>query len=384
MNKKNQNLLFILLILIISAAAILFSYFNDPYNLFSKKNYMNLTGKEPKYFELYIDEYAEYKNKNLFIGDSSAAAMFCEYSFNKEFFNSILISDTNYKELYYTLKYYLNIHSETERVFFFIGYTCFFFENTNEHYNFSKSAKNKFLQKLKMLFSVNTDKTADIISKEPVLFDFPAVNIYHPYCTNDYSRYTIQQKKIEKTNLKYAAKIINMLKEKNIEYKIIIPPYNAIESAMQYLNKEYYNNIEEIKRFFVYNYGEIYDFSIINDYTSQNLLLNNSNYLYICPVHPNHFWGRKLIRSIFFNDDSLKNLYRIYNTHNIEQNLIKQRAEIEKYLSENKEYADLPYAGMIEQSNINVEKTASFNSIPENIQDDISYLYSKISRKKGI
>lgn len=344
MSRLNKNLLFIFVFIISLLFVSLYNFLIDPYGIWSPNN--NLIVGTGTHDLLYIElkAHKNQKHENVILGGSDLNVMFPCQSFNKKYFKKLALESANYKDFYELLYAYLDLHSEVKNVFIVLGANQLFNDfqapippYTGANYNFEEI--NKIFFSLSTL-KKSTLKLFKIIFNEEMSPKKKRNCAYPNHFTSfDLSKSTLS--KIEYENYIYIDKMIQLLKEKKINYKFIISPNNAIYTAFIYMNEDYKQMFENIKRFIVSKNVELFDMTIINKYTSTNLS-NNKNFLYMNYSHPNHIFGVKFLR-LFFDNQSLEDndgLYILLNKQNIESKLKQEEVDILQYINENRSIID--------------------------------------------
>ena len=274
----------------------------------------------------------------------------CFYNVNnKIFFNGLTLTKSAYNFMYNHLEEYLKLHKETKKVIFILSYNGFFYDQSEEisDYNYYKAL-------LYFLFSTDiTSKNIDKILKNNLIQDknknktiTPVKETQHnhrlyilPYLVPHFS--THDKKDFYNNvmnNLQSWEKIIKLLKEKNIDYEIIIPPYNALYLTI-IKDKGCYNYVNIIKKFLVEKADVVHDFAFVNRITSIDIT-SPDNFWYFSPDHPNSFFGNKLLIFLFFRQYADKNLYMELNKNNIDKQLKKQEDLFNDYIKRKKPYID--------------------------------------------
>ena len=343
-NKKNKynynNIFFLIFIFLIFLTILSFNYLMDPYKIFNNKTRkMNNTEAfiDNSLPYIYMEAYKDVKTKNVIIGGSDAETLFfCRL--NDYFYNGIYLKHKvlKIKNYYKVLKRYLELHTETEIVILVINYASFFSHNNDiPDYNHTKTLQDM----LYPLFSIDASKESFNILKYKITSLFykneykektnEVVTWFNPYNTPSYKFDKLQEKE-NNEDLLYFDKVINLLKEKNIKYYILIPPYNSMVLKIINSNERYANEINRIKRHMTYIASNIYDSAFINKHTKANLLQDNFLHIY-GGDHPNYIFGIKFFKVFFDEKNADKDFYRILTKENIEEQLNRQNKEIKNY-----------------------------------------------------
>lgn len=344
--KLHKNLIFLFGIISIFISVMLFNFAVDPYKVFRNKQYMDIYYMPRKYINVMLKAYKDVPCDTVLLGGSNLTTMFDAEYFYKYFFNKICLQVFSYEEQYNLLKDYLSLHPETKNVFIFLCYPIFWDENEKEIPKLQ--GKNFNLKELRFLLlseeaigkSIDTVKSGNfklweenkkdkrlLTEKSSFVFNYFPYSI--PFIKADKSSY---QKSIE-SNLDYYKKILLLLNEKKINYRIVIPPHHAIYQAMIFNFPYLQAAINDFKRVSAeLSYNDVYDFSIINGYTTTDL--KNNNFFYVDVVHPNLVMGVKIFK-ILKGENSENGLYLKLNKKNIEQQLNYEDKMLAKYFKQN-------------------------------------------------
>jgi len=342
MNKKNKNLLFIIFIAILLCIAGIANLYTSPYGFIKKEYYMDLANKDKRFLPVYVYNHKEQKHEVLFTGNSDAATLFNNFDISKHFFNSVMIDIASIKELYKMLEYYLELHPETKKAYWFVSYESVFLKKDEGEINTEEMPVKRYIEIMLSLDNLknNIKKLLSLLCQRAEASDADVSFTYYPFNIEGFTFFNSYNKKCTKENLIYLVKILELFKEKNIELTVLIPPYNMIYTSMIYLNDDFYKTAEDVKRIIVNTGMPVYDFSVKNQYTCQNLL-NGENFLYNDPKHANNFFGYKILKNLLFPEYSQdENLYVKLTKENLEENLLKQRQEIFDFIFENIEYIE--------------------------------------------
>lgn len=376
----NKNILFLIVIALLILCSGLFNYIIDPFEFFHTQKNMNYVFCPRKYAYYYLDTYKNYKSPNLTIGGSNASFLFGEMrrvKNNLPVINTLRIEQMDKKTEYELLKYYLSVHPETECVYLIGSY---YFDIQFLPDEITSPPDNKFeklKQKINILFSVETFEHSFykflsyyLIKTEknvPVVVSRP-YNTYYEF-TNDKDL-----KEAEKINFEYTKKTIDLLKSKNIKYKIIFPPCNAAFLYLNYRNTAAKKYIERYKRFLAENYGEIYDFGFINKYTATKIY--EKNYLYYDMYHISKLYGNKIFKYFFDEKNAEKDICLILNKNNIDNMLRYENELIEKFIKNNPDfihfYDNLPVFS--KNGQISVQVKTYLSEVPQDAINEINYL----------
>ena len=390
---KNKN--FVIAAVLVVFTLVLFNFLTDPYNIFRNKAYSRFDVFPRKYIGILLKSQKNIKHDTIVIGSSDVDTLFYFDDIYSFFFFKLAVRSTSCKEEYFLLEDYLSLHPELKRAFIIVGYPPFLLYEGESVPRIK--GKNFSIKELSfLLFSKEATKSSlsclkkgkPIISNkkgyEKFLMDSPGKYQYFYYLPNTVPRVNINetlQRKLKEENEEYLKKMINLLKENNVDYYIIIPPYNAIFismlSSIPYTKKA----IDDIKRLCVeLSKNDVYDFSVINKYTTSNIL--NKNYLYVDLVHPNLIMGMKIFKAIH-DGISEKDLYEKLNKSNIEKQIAIQNRLVSEYYKNNKELVDnfLNFHETNPNADITYSEDLSFDGAPEYITQELD-IYKLLLEKR--
>ena len=398
---KYKNLIFVFCVILFCSFIYYFNYKIDPYAVNSRHSFFDFKIADNIEY-LYSNVLKSYKNnKNVLIGTS-------EFFVMTENIQNIIANDCNvivgsyiHQNNYYNfLKDYLDYHPETERVFLSLNYINIVADDYTPYPENKKSSN--LVKKLKMFLSIETteksiQKVKDNKRHLRNLIFFKSSNDFKKtqkleksisnYTDLDIECYRDQTiiisyadppkinlnreylKYLLNKNIKYIDDVVNLLNEKNIKLTIVIPPYTA-------LFRSYLNDNEDIKQIFyeffkyiVTRVDEIYDFAIINDYTTQNIYSDDC-YLYIDYIHPNSLYGLKVYNALFDKENAEQGLYVKLTQDNIDDFLNEQSILLGNYKKDNKEIFDLFESG----SNAQHQKEIRVGNLPVKAQKEYAYI----------
>ena len=386
-NKKKNNIYFFILIFLGFILISIFNYFIDSKKLFHPNNGLWTTEYiRDEEIPFFIDLYKNIKRDTLVIGFSEAGVLFNDSNISEFFINEITTNINSFKSLYLCVKEYIKVHNETKNVVIVIPCNKFFGTSDNEKDVVKKINNNEMFLKL-LLSKYNTKKNIDSII-QPIFNNIFSKNediktnyIYfiYPYAVLT-KYYTYHKKIVEKDNIEkieYLEKIINLLKDKNIEYKIIIPPYNAVHLFLikKYGYETVYGNM---KRILTDKFGTIYDFSYINRLTKTNTYAKY-NYWFYLPDHPSPNFGYKILTFLFYNESSDESIYVKLTKENVDEQLKKQKELLNRFIADNKNYVDF-YEKNVTDIN-EYYKIYLTEDIPFELKKETNFLYKKLYEK---
>lgn len=389
--KLFKNLLFVIGALAVIFSVITFNFVVDPYHVFKNKFCMVVFEIPRKYSHIMLKAYKNVPCDTLFLGDSTVHSLFMYDDLYRYFFNQIAIQSVNVDDQYKILKDYLYFHPETKNVNIFLTYPIFVYNtgrpiSSLNRYNFN-------LQELffLLLSEETTKKSFEEIKKSKKIDFRDYTNKYlpldeHKYLsfgyypnisfTNPSDKETVQNMK--KVQLPYYEKMISLLKEKNINYRIIIPPYHAIYSSIIYKVPHIQEMIDDIKRMCVeLSENDVYDFSVINQYTTQDY--DDTNYLYTDFVHPNQILGFKIFK-VLHDNYSEKDLYVKLNKENIEQQIKNNHLQVKNFMNKNEKTVS-KYTDFVKYTDYGTGCiNKDFNGAPDYVTNEIKWYRQKLSK----
>ncbi|MCR5261386.1 MAG: hypothetical protein K6C94_06055, partial [Candidatus Gastranaerophilales bacterium] len=267
--------------------------------------------------------------------------------------------------------------------FLFIS-TSSFFNDTDinmpkmKGYNFNIE-EYYFLLYSKTTLYFSFDKIREFFSKEKnnkIDMDFSErMQAFEYYPDNFPSIITDEElvKKLFENNIFYLKKIVEFLKQNNIDYQIVFVPYHSLYAAMISEYPVIKETMDNIKRASVeISDKDVYDFFIVNKYTTCDITKNN--YMYHDALHPNIIWGMKIFK-ILHNNEHEKDIFVKINKNNIEKHLAEQTKKTNEYKTKNKELVE--YNLELNKKQISVIKEIlesrpiSFQKAPNTVKQEI-------------
>ena len=393
-NKIIKNILFIFLVILVIIGICFFNYKMDPYKLFEKKDYMQLSAAPREMIYIIMKGYKNDKSDTVVIGGSDAECLFYEYYFHN-YFNTISVKELSYEQYKELLDAYIELHPKTRRVIIIINYINIIH---GPNITIPKFSETNFTLKeyQRILFSTDITIKSLIILKNNIQDSIKSRNnkqkketFYLNYFPKNPDRYDCtpdKLKELEKNNFEKINNLINMLDKKNIDYIFIIPPYHAIFMSLIYKNqKEAQENLDKFRRFLVSVVPEdkkIYDFAFVNKYTSSDFY-TNKNGLYITLSHPSVLFGAKILKILCDYEGANHDLYFLLNKDNIEYIIKKEKNLLNEYIKNNEKlfnhYNELYYS--IEEENLIFKKRIYKNSLSNDGKKEYEFL-EKIKNNK--
>ena len=384
MKQQTKNFVFVLIILFISALIFAINYTADVYNVRKPELYNVYFEDTRDLINIKLKSSKEFEYDNFVLGTSITAELFRKHDrYNLPRF--ILFSMTT-KEMYSVIRTFFDIHQETKTIILPLEIHNFVYDNDDLRvmpkydykHNFSlkeyiqiyfsadssKKALQNIIENMKniQLFQKKSDNPPEE-NNEKVEEDVPKEELTLYFnCKLFPKKYKYLPENKVKEDLEYIGKIIDFLKEKNIKVICFIPPANYIylQDAMTPENIEIFNNIKKT----VATKGvDIYDFSIKNKYTEEEL---KKSYMFFDLMHPNSLYGDAIYNIIMGKRDD-KSLYRLITKDNVDLcNELSER-ELNEYRKNNKkliaEY--YKYNFIIDTNSPNHRKLTPVNSLPE-------------------
>ena len=353
MNKKNKNILFIVVVIIIISFIAPLNYIMDPYNCNSPqevRRYSFHNNYDLIYLVLKLDKVNKYKN--LIIGGSDVDSMMLSTS---TLYKRLPLEGCGLKQIYEALETFIDLHPETELVIINISYLQLLFSDYIDLPKYTGANLNAN-EITKLYFSINTTKESILLFADKIKLFFQErfrksnndnsdnLNIQNEFCVYPYrkfmfdKRYELLQSQ-QKEKFQYIVKMVDLLNSKNIKVNFTISPVNSILLTNIYQDKIYRKIIEDFKHFLVSLDVNVYDMAYVNKYTNSKIT-SADNYLYRDMMHPSILMGDKII-NIFFNPkNDKKDFYYILTKENINEVIKKENDYIEDYIKNNKEFIE--------------------------------------------
>lgn len=399
MTKKVKNIMFLILLCCFFGGIGLFNYSVDPYNVFHNKDYMNLSDVNAENILIKMKAYQDIRYDTVLIGSSEAGKMFDITKNIKHYFNCIFgfAGMLNYKNYYSLLTSYLKLHPETKNVIVVVSYTSFLEDElikipdfTGESYNLSEiiyllwgdcttgRSLNKFCDYI--LQKINRYKLFDSFSKNGDIENGQIISDLYPEQIDGFNldkEYLTQKLQ---NNINYLNKVFDLLDEKNISYTLILPPYNATFLALINDNIEYNETFTNFIRYLTTKSDNIYDFALVNKYTTQDILSPQS-YMYFNYNHPNFIWGSKIIKTLYYEDEAEPDIYIKLTKDNVEQVISEQDVLLKKYKKDySKTFEKFKKESSEQENNFNPNKVRyiRYKDLPPEGVREMEYLDNKI------
>lgn len=423
MSKKAASIIFISIVIFVFLSIALLNFFVDPYKVFLNKDVMDSNNIPINYLNIILKAYKNQKSDTLFIGGSETRSLFKNsniFNFYKLYFNVISINFSSYETQYYLLKNYIKLHPETKNVFLFMTNNGLSVESitpdieiigNNDNFNLEEliflliskdtTKKNiKFLKDnylnlnyiskfYKQFNNCIKNKNFELFfnNKKEISFD-GILNFMFYYkrlpMTYDNDSIINNFNSNFQKNIYYIEKSIQLLKDNKINFYIIIPPNHAVSQSFIYMNPEIQKKYEIFKKVCVENSdNNVYDFSIINNYTAIDF---NNNFLFEDYWHPNQIYGLKIFK-VLHNNISENNLYVELNKKDFDKQIENERNLVKKYVDNNKKLLE-KYMNKLNNGNEMTSTLVYFDNAPEYIKkeaDLYKYNFKKANEnyKKG-
>lgn len=376
----NKGIFFLLATIGLCLSVVLFNFFMDPYHVFLRTN--TLYFQIPRAFiNINLKADKNVKNDTFLIGGSEVSTLF-SLSYNDAFFNKIGFNKFSFENQYDMLKNYLFLHPETKKVIIVVNYSTLLHEpgipvmELKEKYYTSKDfvfllfCRSTTKYSLKVFKNIieefkADDNKFDYVFHRKSLKNNKNKKRFYPYnnkgiypdvtnnirniannsldTTYSYEVYpegfpniVLFEKKFREyydPNIIYLEKMVNLLKERNIDYIFIIPPHHCLYQTIIYRMPEMQNAVWDLKRLLVkLSDNDVYDFSIINDDTTCDY---EDNYYFHDIVHGNYILGAKILEVLYYGLYD-KNLYLKLNKKNIDKQLQYEDKLLRDYCKNNK------------------------------------------------
>lgn len=314
------------------------NYFVDPYNIFHQYKYVNFSHKSQEFIQIFLKASKKSKFDTLVIGSSDLNTSWFVDRLYSNYFFKMAIESLSIKDEYIALKNYISIHPETKRVIVFVSYPAMFIPDVirindinNGQYTLneliflllSKETTIKSIEKLKQTMRGENEFEEEV---ENQLHFFPN---HYIYLQKSRIKYGVVQRAVE-----YLCKMVELFREKNIDYIFVIPPVHCIYQAALYDSPKEQKYVENIKKLLVnMSDNEVYDFTVLNKYTTIDYDSDN-NYYWLDYVHPNGIIGYKMFK-IIHGDKDEPELYQLLNKDNVEEKIANQKELLASYYKKN-------------------------------------------------
>lgn len=390
MDKKLfKNIFFIVLSFLFIIIICIFNYTMDPYQLFRHKYYMNTANVPVEFVYTLMKNYKNYNYDTVIIGGSEVFTMFNFFPFNRNHFDIIsIIGGINYEQYNEMLESYLTLHPKTKNVIISINYRKLL--DQSDLINLPEFQEKYTLKELsKLLFSLEVTRESllllynKIVNKNNQNINEYEIIAYKPFliasfseCRKDYL------KKLEKKNFDNTKSLINMLEERNIDYKFIIPPYSAFYLSLINSNELWQQNINNYKKYLVSivpEGTEIYDFAFVNKYTASSPIQNDEG-LYTNSDHPSFIFGAKVFKVLYDKKISEDSIYLMLTKENVDNMIDYESKLLKKYIENNKKsvYFYIWLSENQKEEYLFFEKIKLIKDITKNSQEEYKYLLQKI------
>lgn len=331
MEHKKDFLLIVILAGLISLIA-LFNYIVDPYYIFRDStingfNNVKLHKYSSKRTFIYSDIKLNSKNKNIVFTGNCLLSHYGSGLNNVAFFT---IPVARVSEVSKIIKNITEIAPNTETIYWGLFMDDFLNMDSDEYSDTlpDLDTKNFTLNDfINLFFSWNTTKYSIETVKESIKNKGQDIIYVYPYreiAKKEYdNNYSIE-------NISTIKDTIDYVKKKNIELIIYYSPIH-ISKKIHIYTKNKWDLYLNIKRALV-EITELYDYSFLNEYNYQMLDENNTNF--IDNIHPTNIYNNIVVNDLLSNK---KTLATILNKENIEEQLKKDTAQLEKYMKKEKE-----------------------------------------------
>ncbi len=351
MNKKNKNILFIVVVIVIISFIAPFNYIMDPLNCNSPQKvrsyfFDNNYNYDMTFLVLKLDKVNKYQS--VIIGGSDVNSMMISSS---PFYKRLTLTGSGLKQIYEALEAFIDLHPETKSVIINISYLQLLFSNYIDLPKYTGANLN-VNEITKLYFSISTTKESILLFTDKIKLFFRetfvksnndnsnTINNQKEFCVYPYRKFTFERnyeklQSKQKENFQYLEKMVNLLKSKNIKINFTISPANSMILANIYKDKYYRKIIEDFKHFLVSLDVNVYDMAYANKYTNSKIT-SADNYLYRDMMHPSILMGDKIFNIFFDPKNDKKDFYYILTKENINKVIEKENYYIEDYIKSNK------------------------------------------------
>ena len=384
-NKVIKNFLFLFLVIFAIIGICFFNYKIDPYNLFGEKEYFTLQNCPRDLVYTAIKKYKGPKLDTVLIGGSEAATMF-DSNFYKDF-DTLCLDAINYEQYIELLDYYLKMNPKLKNVIVIICYSNIIHDGYSPLQDLEKNDKLSEFKSLYFSFKTTKDSLDVIIQNIVKLIEKKKEFVYE-YKPKYLDSFDLNKEEIdilEKENFERFNNLIKFLNNKNLNYTIIIPPYNISYLSLIYEKKFYQDKIDNFRRFLVSVVPEdkkIYDFAFVNKYTLSDAYVNK-DILYFNDSHPSIIWGVKIYRILYNKENKDEDLYFLLNKENVESVIKKGNLLLNEYIKNNRKKFEF-FKELSDNQNektIKERKKIRKDEITEEAINEIKYLERLYNKK---
>jgi len=421
--KYIKNIGFIIFTALIIIIVGLLNFLIDPYFVFKNDYDLELTNIPRDHYHILLKAYKNFTADTVFLGSSSTHSLFFRRQYYRYYFNLVRKDFFSYEQQYHLLKDYLHFHPETKRAYIFITYPSFY-EDCSEPVSQFDGDELNFKDYMFLLFSAETTKRSLKCIKEGKLNqyrDFIFFNIRNNikrivnqnFKKNTPSFQQKEEKEVEQTkynnqkyefyffpnvviapprnfeesknknnikkNFEYLIKMSELLKEKNIDTHFVFHPYHATYLSLLVANPTLKKLVDDLKRTCVQiSDNDVYDFSVINKYTTSDY---DNSYLYTDYIHPNYVLGMKVFK-VLHDNISEDGLYLKLNKKNVEKQIANSNKKLEDYRQKNKSLIDarLNFYKNYPNTDILKQEMKNFDGAPKYVTQELE-LYSEKEEK---
>lgn len=350
MNRKEEltNIVFVFTSIILMCLVIFFNYKMDPFDIFNSKNseYKPYKyGFEREFLNIKLKAEKNKKYETLVIGGSVAKQCFKPHLLIKSLPLDktcvLSLENATTSDLVYITNLFAQLHPELKKVYYCVEIGIMIDspgDMTIKKYNGNNFTKDDFLTTLfslkttelslkqlalKVSGEENSDGSQDVSGVQACQV-FPYVRLNYVGC------------KAKESDIEKIIRLSKDLKAKNIEAVFFIPSYHSLHLANLYYDS-LFPEVERVKKELAEGIG-IYDFSYANKYSNMRLPDKKDEYItfyaFIDPVHAANDMGVLMLQKLF----SKKGDVGIFiDKSNIDASLEYQKAELKKYIENNKD-----------------------------------------------
>lgn len=383
--KKKYNIIFILLTIMSFFSICLLNYLVDPYDVF--KDGYNYYPNDISIVNIQIKAKKNKKNDTAIIGGSESIGIFryCQY---KELFNLIALEGLGYQNYYELLYNYLNIHKETKHVYISLSYLASY---SDLPVDISPIENSKFTadELFRILFSEKATNESFQLLKQHIIPNYKnkphGELLFQPKIINNALalKSVSELESLNEHNFIYIDKIIKMLEERQVKHNFFIPPYNSVALAVINKNKAQKKHFYELKKYIVNKSKyDVYDMSFANEYTN-NDLLNDKYTIYYDYLHPNYYFGLKVVKVLFDRQLADNKIYMILTKENFDKQIQYQNQQLNNYMKTHAKTVD-EYIRLhnCEKSDYNYTRMLNNKDIPSEFINEKNDIIKLVKQKK--
>ena len=351
------------------------NYFVDPYNIFTKYKYINFSRQSQESIPILIKASQKSKFDTVFWGSSELSTLFFIDKLYSNYISKFSVEEISLKTEYDAIKNYLFIHPETKRVFVFISYPSLFSNKTIKIENIDNMEYSLNELAYLLLSKETTFKTIDKINR--IILKKIGTNkttgckfVSYPKRYSQLGEKIISDD-ITKPAFLYLIKMVELFKEKNIDYTFVISPVHSVYQATLFAEPQIQDYLNNIKRLLVnLSDNDVYDFAIFSKETTIDYD-SSDNYYWIDYVHANELIGYKMFK-ILHGDVDVPGFYQLLNKNNIETELNKQNKILRLYYTNNHDLIHTYIERGKQKTTDNYKIVRDYENAPDYIRQEFS------------